>query len=302
MAGRFSGADGCRHLVDALQSQQLVRGDAALAERLAGIATVESFSKGTRLTVQGKDDNDLYLLLSGRVAIVINGQELAKREAGTHVGEMSLIDPAARRSATCLALEEVVAARIPEPAFSELAGRHPILWRNIALVLGDRLRQRTAFVRMKNETPILFIGSSRESLPIAYAIEAGLESATVIVRVWPDGVFMPSNFPVEDLERELGLADFAVLVFGPDDKVLSRRLFRSAPRDNVVFETGLFMGALRRQRTLIIKSRSIKLKMPSDLFGLTAIEFENGAAADLSTRLQPVCTAIADCIQRHGAR
>lgn len=301
MAARFSGADGPRHLIDAIQGQQLVRGDAELAKLLAPIAIVEHFAKGRNLTVQGSDDNDLYLLLTGRVAVKINGQEMAQRPAGTHIGEMSLIDRAAPRSASCIALEDTVAARIPEPDFSELAQRFPILWRNIALVLGDRLRQRTAFVRMKNETPVIFIGSSRESLKIANAIKTGLAS-TAVVHVWTHGIFRPSNFPIEDLERELQLADLAVLVFGPDDKVLSRRMFRSAPRDNVVFEAGLFMGALRRQRTLVVKSRRIKLKVPSDLFGLIPIEFDQGTSRDPGPCLEPVCAAIAECIARHGAR
>jgi predicted nucleotide-binding protein len=302
MPGRFSGADGHRHLVNAIQRQHLVRGDAELAHRLAAIATVEPFAKGASLTVQGNDGNDLYLLLTGRVAVVIKGQEMAQRSAGTHVGEMSLIDRTERRSASCIALEDTVAARIAEPAFTELAGRFPVLWRNIALVLGDRLRQRTAFIRMKNETPVIFIGSSRESLEIAYGIQAGLSATTAVVHVWPHGIFRPSNFPIEDLERELELADLAVLVFGPDDKVLSRRVFGSAPRDNLVFEAGLFMGALRRQRTLIIKSRRIKLKVPSDLFGLTPIEFDRGSSPDLGSCLEPVCAAIAECVARHGAR
>ncbi len=302
MTGKFADAGGSRRLIDALQTQQLARGNVELAGKLAAIATVESFAKGAHLTDQGNTDSDLFLLLSGRVAVVINGQEMAQRSAGMHIGEMSLIDPAAHRSATCIALEDAIAARVTEPAFTELAGRVPVLWRNIALAMGERLRQRSAFIRTKNETPILFIGSSRESLPIAEGIQAGLIGKPVLVHVWRQGIFKPSNFPLEDLERELGQADLAVLVFGPDDKVLSRRIFRSAPRDNVVFETGLFMGALRRQRTLIVKSRGLKLKLPSDLLGLTAIEFDEGTPTDLPKRLGITCEAIAECVERHGAR
>jgi CRP/FNR family cyclic AMP-dependent transcriptional regulator len=304
MAGRYFGAEAARHLLDAIHAQQLVRGDARahLAERVAAIAAPQVFAAGEWLTQQGDDEHDLYLILSGRVAVKINGNEMAQRPAGTHVGEMSLIDPAAKRSASCLALDEVVAARIAEPAFSALAREFPVLWRNVALVLGDRLRERTKFVRTRNETPILFIGSSRESLPIAYGLQAGLVAASVIVRVWPHGVFKPSNFPIEDLEEQLERADFALLVFGPDDRVLSRRVFSRAPRDNVILETGLFMGALRRQRTLILKSRGLSIKMPSDLLGLTPIEFDPGSPSTLASRLQPACKAIAECVQRHGAR
>ncbi len=189
-----------------------------------------------------------------------------------------------------------------EPEFTALTEDLPILWRNLARVLGDRLRERTQFVRQKNDTPIVFIGSSRESLPIANTIEAGLATTRAVVRVWPNGVFMPSHFPIEDLERELESADFAVLVFGPDDRTLSRHRWSHAPRDNVVFEAGLFMGALRRQRTLIVQSRHAPVKIPSDLSGLTPIVYEDGPPETLNSRLQSACAEIEKCVDRLGAR
>jgi len=244
----------------------------------------------------------MFLLLSGRVSVVIKGQALRQRAAGTHVGEMSLIERAAQRSASCIALEPTEAARVREPEFTALTRRFPELWRNLARVLGDRLRERTQFIRERNDTPIVFIGSSRESLPIANAIEAGLTTSRAVVRVWPKGIFMPSHFPIEDLERELDSADFAVLVFGPDDRTLSRRIWSRAPRDNVVFEAGLFMGALRRQRTLIVQSRHTPVKIPSDLSGLTPIVYEDGPPVTLNSRLQSACAEIEQCVDRHGAR
>ena len=302
MTTRFSGPDGMRHLIDTLQGQDLVRGEPRVVEPLAAIATVENFAKGAFLTTQGADDNHMFLLLSGAVRVVINEQEIAHRAAGTHVGEMSLIDPAARRAASCIALEDTCAARIREPDFTELATRFPILWRNIARVLGDRLRQRTRFIRLKNETPIVFIGSSSESLDVAKAIKDGLSGVSAIIDVWDGGIFRPSSVPIEDLERQLQRADLAVMVFGEDDKVLSRSIFTGAPRDNVVFEAGLFMGALQRERTLIVRSRRTPIKIPSDLIGLTPIQYEEGDRASLPKRLEVACTEIAACIARLGAR
>ena len=37
-------------------------------------------------------------ILSGTVSVLVNGRTVAERAAGTHVGEMSLIDPTAWRS------------------------------------------------------------------------------------------------------------------------------------------------------------------------------------------------------------
>ena len=38
--------------------------------------------------------------------------------------------------------------------------------------------------------------------------------------------------------------DFAILVLTADDLVASRDVLSTAPRDNVLFELGLFMGGL----------------------------------------------------------
>lgn len=62
------------------------------------------------------------------------------------------------------------------------------------------------------------------------------------------------------------------------------------------------MRALRHQRTLIVKSWGLSIKMPSDLLGLIPIEFDPGPDSTLGMRLQSAYTAIAEGVQRHGAR
>jgi predicted nucleotide-binding protein len=302
MSVRFAGDAGRRRLVDALGQQDLVRGQPDLAQVLANVASIESFPKGTLLIKEGSDDNDIFLLLIGRVGIRIKRNEIAQRAAGTHVGEMGAIDPGAKRSASVVAIEDVEAARISESDFVRLADQYPILWRNIALVLGQRLRQRSAFVRTRNETPIIFIGSSTESLPIAREIEKGLAATPVIARVWDKDVFKASRYTLEDLEQQSAEVDFAVLIFGPDDVTLSRWHLRSAPRDNVVFETGMFTGALSHARTIYVVPRRKPPKIPSDLFGLTPLTFEVGKPNTLSSRLQPVWTALDRLVRELGPR
>jgi hypothetical protein len=49
---------------------------------------------------------------------------------------------------------------------------------------------------------------------------------------------------------------------------------QASPRDNVVFEAGLFGGALGIRRTFILHADGSKL--PSDLLGLTAIRYDPG--------------------------
>ena len=147
---RFQGPDGKLRLVEALRAQTLVR-DEDLAVELARRVTLKAISAGTVLITQNATDRDLFLILSGKCSVLVNGRVVASRSAGEHVGEMALVDPEAQRSASVTAVTDSVVAGITEPEFSALADRFPRLWRRIALELASRLRDgndvRTATAR-----------------------------------------------------------------------------------------------------------------------------------------------------------
>jgi predicted nucleotide-binding protein len=214
---------------------------------------------------------------------------------------MALLSVGALRSASVIARETVVTARVTEADFTAVAAAHPEAWRRIAAELGDRLRQRTRFIRQRNVTPILFVGSSRESLPIVEALVDGWKSSPFIVRPWTGSVFTPSQFPIDDLARQLAACDFAALVLGPDDQVLSRGITSNAPRDNVLFELGLFMGAIERARTLFIIPGDVDVKIPTDILGLNPLRFVSRTGS-LADNIAPVCSDIAALIKRMGPR
>ena len=60
---------------------------------------------------------------------------------------------------------------------------------------------------------------------------------------------------------------------------------QASPRDNVVFEAGLFGGALGIRRTFILHADGSKL--PSDLLGLTSVRYDPASGADRGSRDQP---------------
>ena len=189
---------------------------------------------------------------------------------------MALLDLGQPRSASAVADGEVVAARISASGFAGLADANPRLWRNVARVLAERLRQRNRFVPPVNPRPVLFVGCSTEALPIGRAIQSALEHDPIVVRVWTDDTFRASQFPVESLERELAKVDFAALVLSPDDTVISRDSETQAPRDNLVFELGLCMGALGHSRTFLLHPRGSDIKIPTDLAGFTPLTYQTG--------------------------
>jgi predicted nucleotide-binding protein len=290
-------------LVTAIRTQRIVSDELNLAEEIAGAGTliqIEPNKPESEFIKQGGADTDIYLVLSGKVSIRVNGREVAVRASGSHVGEMALIDPTAPRSASVIATEQTVLARLSETQFSSLAERFPQLWRRLALELAERLRQRGRFLSSPNPQPRLFIGSSAENLPVAREIQSGLSHDKMIVSVWTDGVFRASKTAVESLLVAVRASDFAVLLITPDDIVVSRDIESPAPRDNVVFELGLFMGLLGRERTLVVKPRGVNIKMPSDLLGFTPLEYAAGTPDTLASRIASVCNDIRKTVQSLG--
>jgi|KBSSwiStaDraftv2_1062776.scaffolds.fasta_scaffold16646_2 hypothetical protein len=121
--------------------------------------------------------------------------------------------------------------------------------------------------------PSLFIGSSSEGLEFARAVRTSLTDDAEIT-LWNEGFFGLGNTFIETLVTALPRFDFALLVLTPDDLLESRAAEMFSPRDNVLFELGLFMGRLGRARTFILHQRSPAPKIPSDLAGVTTATYE----------------------------
>ena len=289
MLSRFAGREGRRVVVDALRDQPVIGEDADLAETICDRAEILGFDSGTAIIEEDAPDDDMYFILSGAVSVRVGGREVGVRAAGQHIGEMAVVDPGQPRSASVVAEGEVVAARVSAIAFASLAESNPRLWRNVARGLARRLRQRNRFVRSVNPRPVMFVGCSTESLPIGEAVQSALSRAPIVVRLWTEDVFEASSFPIESLEHELHRVDFAALVLSPDDMVISRDQAAEAPRDNIVFELGLFMGALGHDRTFLIYPRGVDIKIPTDLAGITALTYEPGPPCGLTRELEAAC-------------
>jgi predicted nucleotide-binding protein len=137
----------------------------------------------------------------------------------------------------------------------------------------------------------VFIGSSSEGIKIAENIQLGLEYS-VEVTIWSQGVFGLSKGNLENLVNASTEYDYAILVLTPDDLTTKRGQEENSPRDNVLFELGLFMGALGRQKTFMVHCRDIQLDLPSDLAGVSAATFANRDDNNLEAAVGPVCTRL----------
>jgi hypothetical protein len=123
------------------------------------------------------------------------------------------------------------------------------------------------------DKPTVFIGSSTEGLEFARATRSGLEEVSEVT-LWEDDFFTPGKTFIESLVDSAPRFDFAVLVLTPDDLIKSKGLETFGPRDNVIFELGLFMGQLGRMRTFLLYQAGADVKIPSDLAGMMVLQYE----------------------------
>src|SRR5690349_21727091 len=144
--------------------------------------------------------------------------------------------------------------------------------------------------------PRIFIGSSVESRGIAEHIQSDLENLAECVR-WSQGVVGVSESTLESLFVVVKDFDFAILVLTPGDLDPEPIKGRHSPRDNILFELGLFVGALGRGRTFVIHAKDVAMTHALDFAGLTSITFTPRAPHEREAALAPACSMLHSLIQ-----
>lgn len=146
--------------------------------------------------------------------------------------------------------------------------------------------------------PRIFVGSSTEGSKIAAEVKSHLETKlNCEVILWNNpGVFEFNKSALASLMDGRLLYDFAILVATKDDLARFRGFKKFIPRDNVVFEFGLYLGAFGENRTLIIQESDVKL--PTDLNGITVPRFSI-KKKNLSDQMDQVVNFISDKINHN---
>jgi len=151
----------------------------------------------------------------------------------------------------------------------------------------------------------VFIGSSSEALDIANSLQELLfnPGQGTYAQVWNQGVTPLSASTIESLLRAAAEVDFAVFLLTPDDVVGTRGQHSPLPRDNVLFELGLFMGILGRERVFLVYQTGVDTRILSDLSGVTYAPFElPSAQSDISAHLGPAANRIRTQVRALGPR
>jgi hypothetical protein len=150
------------------------------------------------------------------------------------------------------------------------------------------------------EKPRIFLGSSAKQAKLLEALARGLEDCA-LVEPWTTS-FNPGTTTLERLLELTREVDFATFVFAHDDwttkdmpEAPASTPAQASPRDNVVFEAGLFGGVLGMRRTFILHASGAKL--PTDLLGLTCVRYDG---SDAPVEIEVVCQKLRKAIESEG--
>lgn len=143
--------------------------------------------------------------------------------------------------------------------------------------------------------PTIFIGSSKEGLPVAEVLQWSLENSEQYeTALWNQGAFKPSSTGFQSITKALEEYDFAIFCLTADDKTTYREMDVVTARDNVVFEAGLFIGALGADKVFLLVSTESIPKVPTDLNGVNLITWTPHSNGNLRSALGKAVVEIRD--------
>jgi predicted nucleotide-binding protein len=147
--------------------------------------------------------------------------------------------------------------------------------------------------------PKVFIGSSVKGLTIARAIRSQLQHEADVT-LWNEGVFAIMSTALTDLLKAVEGFDFAIFVFFPEDSLLINDNAQLTVRDNVLFELGLFIGSIGRERCFFaVPKKQENVRIPSDLDGIYPAKYD-AEHSSVRAGVGDACFHILEAINRIG--
>jgi hypothetical protein len=138
----------------------------------------------------------------------------------------------------------------------------------------------------------MFIGSSVEGLPIAQALAEELEYQIDSV-IWNQRVFDLSRGTLPALLDATRRFDYAAFILSADDVTRIRQSDYMVARDNVVFELGMFFGALGTGRCFfLVPKNAPDFHVASDLAGITPATYDPNHSGGIRPGVTTACNHI----------
>jgi hypothetical protein len=144
----------------------------------------------------------------------------------------------------------------------------------------------------------VFIMCSTEGLTVARAVQANLRRPDLRIEIWDEVEKHQNESLLGSLLNSASFYDFGIAILTPDDVQRARQPApfslrgrrQRAPRDNVIFEAGLFLGRLGVGRSFVVLHKEAKL--PTDLSGTIIALFDARDMRDyneLLVQTRPAC-------------
>lgn len=289
---------GRKNLNNSFANQYLLRNISnikVIAEKLSTCSEISGYKQGEVIYHQGDFGNDsLFFVLTGSCSLFMNGNFVKEIGKGECFGEFPILDSDTKYSVTVTCSQDKTCiAQVSERQFREIAKSHPEIWENMAKMLAQRLKTSSEekFKKRPNPKPKIFIGSSSEGLEVAHEIQNELSKDFHPV-VWDQGPFDKLNRSFLDcLEEAVNKFDFGIFIFTADDTINIRGENKKITRDNVIFELGMFIGKLTREKAFLVCPIDRELEILSDFKGLITATYDTDYT-ELRAALGPACNLI----------
>lgn len=289
-------------VVEELAKQPLILGRHDLAAKIAEKGELKELAPGKQLIRQDEWDTDLFFILVGAFEAHVNGHLTQTRIAGESVGELAGLSRARPRTATLTAIADSVILSISQEKLKEIVGDDARFWRATADSVANQLDHRNKQLASANDVPRIFVISSSEGIDVAREVRRQLDDDKIAVHLWDKGTFGISDYPISSLEDAIDQADFTIAIAKADDTLISRKQTHAVARDNVHFEYGISVGRLGRERSFLLVDADSKVKLPSDLAGLTTLRYNGGSDDKMKRSVSKACDDAREKIEFIGVR
>lgn len=128
----------------------------------------------------------------------------------------------------------------------------------------------------------IFIGSSTEQSEGINKVSEWLRECGHHPLLWNEAIHPGRGTLIDQLIRISHEVDGAIFIFAEDDTRVVRGAERLQPRDNVVFEYGLFMGTLGAESVVFL--RVGKANIATDLHGVVYISLSDSSEEERSRK------------------
>ena len=210
--------------------------------RLAAELETLNLRRGEVLVRQGEVAEALYIVVTGRFAVTIEGRREAVAELGPGqpIGEIAFLAGGAR-TATVTALRDSLVLRLGRAEFEELSAKSPSIWRTLTVTMA----RRVATANISREPPpdprprtVTLIRAGSSELPPAFIV--GLTRAfrrgnrTILVRPEMAKAVLPASVRIDSVEATRVLnaleakCDYVLFVAEPELTPWSEKAIRQA--------------------------------------------------------------------------